>query len=152
MPIWINEPRRAETRGGAGQASDGPKTMKLPNFRLYDTQARFSTFLGVLALIVIPPLAFLVFKTFDRQNSIIWYNAQAKGLTRFREPIIVAMSAAAIGIGVLSGVLGFNSLGQKRNEKQRLSWIGLALGALSVTGAALILFTWLRLKETTITS
>ncbi len=123
--------------------------MKLPNFRLYDTQARFATYLGLVAAIMLPPLAFFVFRHY--RESIIWYHPNPQGLARFRVPLIYIFGAASVGVGLLGGLLGFNSLGQKRNDRQGLSWLGLALGALSVTLGGLMLFAWLKLKEAIIT-
>ncbi len=120
--------------------------MKMPNFRLYDTQATFGATLGVLGLLAIFALGVLVFKNFDTQQKVIWYNPASKGLTRFREPAVLAVAAATVLIGGVAGVLGFNSLGQKRNNRQGMSWLGLALGALSIVLAALALVAWMRMR------
>ena len=121
--------------------------MKLPNFRLYDTQATFGATLGVLSFLVIFALAVLVFKNFDRQQKVIWYNPSAAGgLGKYREPLILTCAAAAVLVGAVAGALGFNSLGQKRNNRQGLSWLGLTLGALSIVLAALVLVAWTKLR------
>lgn len=126
--------------------------MKMPNFRLYDTQATFGATLGVLGLLSIFALGVLVFKNFDTQQKVIWYNPASKGLTRFREPAVLAVAAGTVLIGGVAGVLGFNSLGQKRNNRQGMSWLGLALGALSIVLAALALVAWMRMRIPIISS
>ncbi len=126
--------------------------MKMPNFRLYDTQATFGATLGVLGLLSIFALGVLVFKNFDTQQRVIWYNPASKGLTRFREPAVLAVAAGTVLIGGVAGVLGFNSLGQKRNNRQGMSWLGLALGALSIVLAALALVAWMRMRIPIISS
>jgi len=118
----------------------------MPNFRLYDTQATFGATLGVLGLLSIFVLGVLVFKNFDTRQKVIWYNPTSKGMTRFREPAVLAVTAATVLVGAIAGALGFNSLGQKRNNRQGMSWLGLALGALSIVLAALALLAWMRMR------
>ena len=120
--------------------------MKMPNFRLYDTQATFGATLGVLGLLSIFVLCVLVFKNFDAQQKVIWFNPASKGLSRFREPAVLTVAAGTVLIGGVAGILGFNSLGQKRNNRQGMSWLGLALGALSIVLAALALMAWNRMR------
>ncbi len=120
--------------------------MKLPNFRLYDTQALFGAVLAILALLVLPVLLVLIFKNFDTQQNVIWINPGSKGFGKYREPLVLVASAVIVLLGAIGGILGFNSLGQKRNNRQGLSWIGLAFGALSIVLAALSLVAWMQLK------
>ncbi len=116
--------------------------MKLPNFRLYDTQALFSAILGVIALLFVIALAIVVTRNFDAHQKVIWFNPKS----RFREPIIFAATAGAILSGIIGGSMGFNSLGQKRNNRQGMSWLGMALGALSMVLAFIGLVAWHKLK------
>ncbi len=61
----------------------------------------------------------------------------------FRNPLFKAMVLGSAGLTMLLAVfgtaLGFNSAGQRRNEKQRLSWAGFFLGS-GVFTVAVILF------------
>ncbi len=60
---------------------------------------------------------------------------------------LVSVTAAAGLAGALAGVLGFNSLGQRRNTKQGRSWLGMASGALVVVGALVLFYAWRILSE-----
>lgn len=121
--------------------------MKLPNFRLYQTQAVAGLLLGIVGIGFVVAMSFVTFRTFDSQQKVIWYNPNASGLAGAREELVLLCGGLAALVGVIGGVMGFNSLGQKRNERQGFSWLGLALGAFSFTAALVVLFAWQRLKE-----
>lgn len=120
--------------------------MKLPNFRLFDTQALFAALLGVSAMMMIAAEAVLVFRQYDSKSAVIWYPAKPKGIQKYRLPLIYATGAAAVVLGGIGLALGFNSLGEKRNTRQRLSWLGLATGGFGVVGACILLFAWWNLS------
>lgn len=120
--------------------------MKLPNFRLYETQARASLVAGLLGLFCLAALAVFVFWNFNPQEMVIPYNAE-EGRGRFRPYLVMAATAACLLIGLIAAVLGFRSLGQKRNNKQGHSWLGLITGALVMSLAPVLFLTWRTLKE-----
>ena len=124
--------------------------MKLPNFRLHETQARLAGIFGILAILCLAALAVVVFKNFSREMMAINFNPQS-GLGRYRKMIVFGVSAMTIGIGLAAGFLGFSSLGEKRNTKQGMSWLGLLLGALAVSIAPVFLFAWTELSQSIIT-
>lgn len=119
--------------------------MKLPNFRQYDTQATFGALLGVFGLMGLAVLTVVTFRNFNTKQGVIWFNP-SEGFGRYREMIILSLTAITALIGIIGGALGFNSLGQKRNNKQGLSWTGMMLGAFATIAALVVLFAWLRLK------
>ncbi|HWL95042.1 MAG TPA: hypothetical protein VNT79_16095 [Phycisphaerae bacterium] len=123
--------------------------MKFPNFRLYDTQAKAAVVFGVLGLLSVVALAVFVFHGFKTNDMTIYYNAQ-QGMGRFRPWLVRGATCAALLVGVAAGALGFNSLGQKRNDKQNLSWTGLLTGALSISLAGVLFYAWTKLSETII--
>lgn len=120
--------------------------MKMPNFRLYDTQALFSAIIGAISVLFVIALAVVVARNFDPHSKVIWFNPR----NRWREPAIFAATAGAVLCGVISGWMGFNSLGQKRNNRQGMSWLGLALGAFSMVLAVVGLVAWQKLKLSSI--
>lgn len=120
--------------------------MKFPNFRLHETQAWVSAFFGVAAIICLLGLTYGVFRGFDKDMMAINFNPNS-GLGKFRKVIVFGGAALTIGLGLTAGLMGFNSLGQKRNNKQGMSWIGLGLGALSVASAPILLFAWMELSQ-----
>ncbi|MCB9852138.1 MAG: hypothetical protein H6819_03510 [Phycisphaerales bacterium] len=123
--------------------------MKLPNLRLHETQAQFAAILGVLALFCLVALTYAVFRGFNQDMMAIIFNPSA-GLGKYRKLGVFAGTAVTLGVGVTAGLLGFNSLGQKRNTKQGMSWLGLAFGALAVSAAPVLLFAWMQLNQSTL--
>ncbi len=115
--------------------------MKLPNFRLYDTQATASLVLGLLGVVWALMLAFFVFKGFESENMAVTYDPRA-GLGQFRRPIVFVTTAMVVMSGGVAGILGFRSLGQRRNTKQGRSWLGMTLGALAVAVAPVLFVAW----------
>jgi uncharacterized membrane protein HdeD (DUF308 family) len=122
--------------------------MRLPNFRLHDTQATTSLVLGVLGFICALMLAACVFRGLntDTRQMVIPYDPDGR-LGQFRKPLVFGMSAATVLLGVVAGLIGFNSLGQRRNTKQGRSWLGMASGALAVPIALILFFAWYKLSE-----
>ena len=91
--------------------------MKTPNLRLPETQAVASAWIGVLAMLCIAALTVFVFKGFNMEEKVIPYNA-SEGYGRFRPYLVLGMTPIAFLVGLAAGILGFLSLGQKRNTKQ----------------------------------
>jgi len=120
--------------------------MKLPNLRLDETKAAVSLVLGLAALLGLVVLAVFVFKGFVWAEKVIPYNAK-EGMGRFRPYLVYGATAATCGVGFLAGLLGFQSLGQKRNNKQSHSWGGLAAGAVGISLAVVLFFAWRIMSE-----
>ena len=120
--------------------------MKLPNFRLPETQATASMILGVVGLICLLPLAVFVFHGISFRDMVIPYNPESK-MGHFRAPLIYATTAGSSLICVGAALLGFSSLGQKRNTKQTHSWLGMTLGALCLALVLVMFFAWFKLNE-----
>ncbi|HPF38931.1 MAG TPA: hypothetical protein P5081_22475 [Phycisphaerae bacterium] len=123
--------------------------MKLPNFRLHETQARFAAVFGAMAILCLCALIVAVFYNFDRELMVIQFNPRG-GLGKFRQIGVFAGTAVTLGVGLTAGLLGFNSLGQKRNMRQGLSWMGMAFGALAVSMAPVLLYAWMTLNQSVI--
>jgi len=123
--------------------------MKLPNLRLYETQAKASLWISLLSLVCVAGLVFCVFKGFNATYQSIPYNAE-EGYGRFRPYLVYAGVAASFLTGFIAGVLGFNSLGQKRNAKQGFSWMGMLFGALAMSVAPILFFVWREFSESAI--
>ncbi len=125
--------------------------MKMPNFRLYDTQATTAMLAGGLGLICLMGLAIVVFKNLDTKLWTIAYSDRV-GWSQYRKPVIFAATPVVLLFGVTAGILGFRSLGQARNTKQGRSWMGMTLGAICVALAPVMLTAWLQLSEPMIVS
>ncbi|MFO0972451.1 MAG: hypothetical protein U1A27_03295 [Phycisphaerae bacterium] len=126
--------------------------MGTPNFRLFDTQARFAALLGAAALLMVAFEGVAVFHNFDSRTKVIWHNPNSKGYQRFRQPFVMAVGGLTAVTGLVGMVMGFNSLGEKRNTKQRLSWLGLVMGGVSISLVAVLMFAWFKLALPIISS
>jgi len=120
--------------------------MKLPNFRLYPVQATASLFIAALGLLCVVALTYFVFHGFDNQDKVVRYDPEGS-LGAYRRPLVYGATAIALAIGGAAGLLGFNSLGQKRNDRQGRSWLGMSLGALVVAIAPVLFYAWQKLSE-----
>lgn len=120
--------------------------MKMPNFRLHQTQATTAMLVGVMGLLSLAALAAVVLKNFNRDTWTILYNEES-GWGQYRKPLTYIFSLTTILVGAVALALGFNSLGQKRNEKQGRSWLGMTLGAIAIALAPVLLTLWLQRNE-----
>ncbi|MFH1419763.1 MAG: hypothetical protein ABII12_15935 [Planctomycetota bacterium] len=125
--------------------------MKMPNFRLYDTQATTSLCVAILGLVCIAMLAVFVFRGFNAENMVVPYNPKG-GLGVYRKPLVYGTTAVSALLGMTAGFLGYNSLGQKRNSKQGRSWLGMTAGALVVAAAPILFFAWQQFSDPIITA
>ena len=122
--------------------------MKLPNFRIYNTQATASMALGLLGALLLVMLAFFVFKGFSTAHGISY--DPAIGMGKFRRPLVFVTTAGAGIVGGVAGILGFTSLGQRRNTMQGRSWLGMTLGAIVVAVTPALFFAWRMFSEAVI--
>lgn len=120
--------------------------MKMPNFRLYDTQATTALLAGTLGLVGLAALSVVVLKGLDLKQYVIPFNNQA-GLSQYRQPLVYAIGPACVILGAVGGILGFRSLGQARNNRNGQSWLGMMIGAVVVAIAPVLIATWIQLSE-----
>ena len=120
--------------------------MKLPNFRLYETQATASLVAGVACILCLVALSYAVFHNFDSRAGVISYNSEA-GMGQYRQMLVMLGSAMTGGLGLLAGILGYSSLGQKRNTTQGRSALGLILGSIAVGLTPVLFYAWRSLAE-----
>src|SRR5256885_411577 len=88
-------------------------SMKLPNFRLYTTQATAGLAAGLSGIAMLMVLMYCVFKGFRREQMVIPFNPES-----YRVNMVQGLTAASLLMGLLAGVLGFRSMGEKRNTRQ----------------------------------
>lgn len=120
--------------------------MKLPNFRLYDTQATTSMIAAIFGVFLLCMLSFLVFHGLNTDQWVIPFNPDGRA-GRYRQTLVLLVTAAAIGVGIIAGLMGFRSLGQSRNTKQGRSWMGMLIGAMVLGIAPVLFWAWWTLKE-----
>jgi hypothetical protein len=122
------------------------RIMKLPNFRLYDTQATTSLLVGFCAVLCIGGLAVVALKGLNLEQGIIPYNNKG-GMSMYRPYAVMGAAVAAVLLGATACILGFRSLGEKRNNNQGRSVGGMLLGALAIPLAIVLFATWRQLAE-----
>ncbi|HSW46608.1 MAG TPA: hypothetical protein VLM89_13675 [Phycisphaerae bacterium] len=93
------------------------------SLRRYEDQARASVVVGIAACLGLLAQAVLVFRHINLSEWTIMYGSPN------RRTLVLAATAAVLGLGLAALGLGFNSAGQKRNDKPQFSWIGFFLGA-----------------------
>jgi Na+/H+-dicarboxylate symporter len=115
--------------------------MGMTNFRKFDVQARWSLLFSSFAAFCVICIVGLIFRNWNSQLQSIAFGHG----TMFQKVIffifVVSVLASLFGLA-----LGWNSAGQKRNDKQKASWIGFFLGtaALSITIVCAYAFMTLR--------
>lgn len=111
------------------------------SLRRFDVQAAYSL---VLSLISIPPLIAAVIAVISRYNADlgqIIYGAKGRFLLAFLGAVGVSSALGALGF-----FLGWNSAGQRRNERQSRSWIGFFVGGAVLTGNVILLIAFCMLR------
>ena len=107
--------------------------MARSSIRRFDVQAKWSLAFSLVSVLSCLALVFLLFRNWTPETHQI----------TFRNPLFkvvcVGFSGVTMILAVFGLALGFNSAGQRRNEKQRLSWTGFFVGA-GVLAVACILF------------
>jgi hypothetical protein len=88
--------------------------------------------LSVLAVLCCLALAALLWRNWRADIRHIVFGNQM-----FQVAVLGAAGATML-LAMFGTVLGFNSAGQRRNDKQRLSWVGFFLGAGTFTMAVIL--------------
>ncbi|MBI5762051.1 MAG: hypothetical protein HZA51_00850 [Planctomycetes bacterium] len=124
--------------------------MKMPNFRLSETQATASMIVGVLGLASLAALCMVVLKNFNTQTWTILYS-EVSQFGKFRKILVFLFTAITVVLGCVSLAMGFSSLGQKKNTKQGRSFMGMAIGGIAIAIAPVLLTLWINRSEAVIT-
>lgn len=112
------------------------------SLRRYDHQAILSVTISALSFLPLLALVWLVFRNMHWDEKIIYYASMTYRLAILGDTAFTLLMGA-VGLG-----LGLNSVGQRRNDRQQLSWIGFFVGALVIclTLVLFILF-WTRSEK-----
>lgn len=104
------------------------------SLRRYDTQARASVVISLASVASLLGMVVILIRNFDWTELTIVYGNQAYRLMVFGAAF-VTMCLAAFGFG-----FGFNSAGQRRNDKPQLSWTGFFISAAVLCLTIVLLF------------
>jgi len=118
--------------------------MELGRLRRYDIQAGYAFWLAIAS---VAPLLAALWLTWGRYNPVlgrIVYGSQGRFVQAFLGCVLLSMIPAALGL-----MLGWNSAGQRRNDRSSRSWTGFVLGGgvLTCDLILLIAFYMLRLEK-----
>ena len=105
------------------------------SLRRYDTQARVSAIFALASILTLIVMTYFVFRGTEWSEFVIYYG-------RNRKPIVYLAAAVNLFMATVAFGLGFNSAGQRRNDKQQLSWIGffVSAGVIVMTFVLLYMF------------
>ncbi len=104
------------------------------NVRRYDHQATLSLILSAVSMVFVVGTALLVFRNFNLETMTISYKT---GSTRWM--LLMACAGLSGLLSLLGLSFGANSAGQRRNDKQKQSWIGFFIGAFVLTVTIILL-------------
>ncbi len=108
------------------------------SLRRYEDQARVSLVAALASAVTFVGLLVLVVRRFSLQELAVFYGQPT------RIAILVATAVTAL-LAVIGFGLGINSVGQRRNEKQGLSWAGFFVAA-AVLVLTICVFTFFFLR------
>jgi hypothetical protein len=123
--------------------------MKMPNFRLSETQATASMIVGIAGLASLVLLSMVVLRNFNTQTWTILYS-EVSQFGRFRKMLVMLFTASTVLLGCVALAMGFSSLGQKKNTKQGRSFMGMAIGGVAIAVAPVLLVMWIQRAESVI--
>lgn len=103
------------------------------SLRRFDNQAQASVLLSLLSIAPLVSLVFFIVRKLDMKEFIFYYGPRARTAVLLSALATLILSAAGFGFGL-------NSAGQRRNDKQQLSWIGFFVGALVLAITIVLLF------------
>lgn len=107
-------------------------------------QARLGMITSGASAVFVLLLAYLVLENFNLAEKTIMFNPET-----LRYPAILGMSGLSAFLAAVGFFFAVSSLGHKRNDRQRESWVGLLVGALVIC-LSVILFMMFRMLSLTI--
>jgi hypothetical protein len=112
--------------------------------RRYDVQAGYACGLALVSVLPLLAAAALAYRNYHHHLGQIIYGEKSLFLPVFAGLVLLSMVPGAIGLA-----LGWNSAGQRRNDKPARSWVGFFLGGGVLTADTILLIAlWmLRLQQ-----
>jgi len=115
--------------------------MVLEKLRRYDVQATWAIASAVASTAPFLAAAYLVASRFDGILGQIRYGSHGRFVPAFLGCVAMSGLLAAFGF-----VLGWNSAGQRRNDRARRSWTGFFLGGLIATFDVVLVIAFVKLR------
>ncbi len=104
------------------------------SMRRYDVQAKYAMFASIGAIVGVAGLFVLISRNFHSLERAIVFSR-----TSMFAPAVFVVTAATLLLAATGTLMGFNSAGQKRNEKNKQSWIAFFIG-IATASLTIILF------------
>lgn len=111
------------------------------SIRRFDTQAKVSSVVSLIAMVGVLAMAGLSLRNLDPELRVIRFNPEG-----FYRPAFLGICAATMFLAVIGLGLGLNSAGQRRNELQKRSWIGFFMGTAAFSMAIVLFWMFHKLK------
>jgi hypothetical protein len=115
--------------------------MAFRSLRRYDVQAGYAGVLAVLSLVPFAGAVMLALRNYERGLGQIVYGSGGSFL-----PLFLGCVALSLVPGALAFFLGWNSAGQRRNEKPVWSWAGFFIGGTVLTFDLILLIAFWMLR------
>lgn len=117
--------------------------MFLDSLRKYEVQATYAARLAIVSAIPLVIGLWLTSRNYRSELGQILYGSK-KYLLMHHASLLVAL-----GVSFLALVLGWNSAGQRRNDRQGQSWTGFFVGGTVFTASLILMiaFYMLRLEQ-----
>lgn len=109
--------------------------------RRYEVQAAYSVVLSIASAIGFIGALYLAWSRYDDIRGQIVYGSQGRFVPAFFGCILISLLPAVVAF-----VLGWNSAGQRRNDKSTRSWIGFFLGGAVATFDLVLLIAFYMLR------
>ena len=117
--------------------------MGFGHLRRYDVQAKYALGLSLFSLFPLMAGVVLALRNYHNDVRQIIYASNTYMLA------LLGCIALSMLLGAVGCLFGWNSAGERRNDKPRHSWAGFFVGGAVLTGAMILLiaFMMLRLKQ-----
>ena len=103
------------------------------NLKSFESQANISVILAGLAALGAVAAIYCVLSGFNWEFRMLTYNPNGMRFYALGAALCLTFGASVVGV-----CFGFNSAGQRRNKKSRLSWIGFFVNAALIALALMV--------------
>jgi uncharacterized membrane protein len=113
----------------------------LDRLRRFEVQASCASWLAIVSLVPFVAALWLTGTRYHAQLGRIIYGSEGRFVPVFAATVLASLAPAALGL-----VLGWNSAGQRRNDRSSRSWLGFFLGGAVVSADIVLLLAFYMLR------
>jgi hypothetical protein len=100
----------------------------MASLRRYDVQAKIGLIVSCAAILGSMGLAGILLRNYHHGLRVIVYGSKS-----YFGPLVFLTTALTLLLAATGAALGANSAGQRRNEKNKLSWVAFFVGVASIS-------------------